>query len=251
MKLIAGNWKMNLSKEETSNLAKSILNEFKNNKNEILLCPPFINIPVVSEILKGSNIKIGAQNMYFEDKGAFTGEISPKMLKDYSVSYVIIGHSERRHIFKENDDLINKKVIKAVKEGLIPILCVGELLEEREKNIHFDVVKNQVEKDLENVDLIDPNKLVIAYEPVWAIGTGKNAEPKDAYEMHKFIRELIAKKYGEDFSNNLRILYGGSVKPDNIDSFMIVSQIDGVLVGGASIKFEEFSRIIKYKGSGC
>ncbi|MCX8058843.1 MAG: triose-phosphate isomerase [Spirochaetes bacterium] len=251
MKLIAGNWKMNLNKEESIELAEKILNEFKQYKNEILLCPPFINIPVVSNIIKNSQIKLGAQNMYYEDRGAFTGEISPKMLKDYGVTYVIIGHSERRHIFNEKDDLINKKVKKALFEGLIPILCVGELIEEREKNIHFEVVKNQVLQALEEVEISDPSKLVIAYEPVWAIGTGKNAEPKDAYQMHKFIREIIKDKYSEDFANEIRILYGGSVKPDNIDSFMIVSQIDGVLVGGASIIYEQFARILRFKGSGC
>lgn len=251
MKLIAGNWKMNLNKNESVELAKSIVNEFKDYKNEILLCPPFINIPAVSEVLNGTKIKLGAQNMHYEDKGAFTGEISIKMLKDYNISYVIIGHSERRHIFREDDELINKKIKKAVFEGITPILCVGELIEEREKGIHFDIVKNQVLRALDGVELKDPAKFVIAYEPVWAIGTGKNAEPKDAYQMHKFIRDIIKDKYGEDFANEMRILYGGSVKPDNIDSFMIVSQIDGVLVGGASISFEQFSRIIRFKGSGC
>lgn len=249
--LMAGNWKMNLSRKEAVELARTLKNTLRSPKDDVLVCPPFIHIPVVSEILEGTPIKIGAQNMFYEEKGAFTGEISPVMLKDYGVSYVIIGHSERRHIFNEPDDLLNKKVKSALDNDLIPILCVGETESQRENYEHFKVLETQIKEGLKGIHIDDPLNLVIAYEPVWAIGTGKNAQPEDINEMHKHIRTVIGEIYNTDFANSMRILYGGSVKPTNVDGLMIVSQINGVLVGGASLDADKFLRIIKYKGSGC
>lgn len=249
--LMAGNWKMNLSKKEAIDLVRTLKNNLISPKDDILICPPFVHIPVISEILEGSPIKLGAQNMYYEEKGAFTGEVSPNQLIDYNVEYVILGHSERRHVFNEPDSLINKKVLSALEHDLIPILCVGEKWEQREKNEHFKVLEAQIKEGLKNVNLDDPSKIVIAYEPVWAIGTGKTAQAKDIYEMHKYIRDIIGQLYNDDFSNKVKILYGGSVKPTNVDSIMIISQVDGVLVGGASLDADKFLRIIKYKGSGC
>ncbi len=250
--MISGNWKMNMDKNSIDEfLDKMIENNKDNSDEEILFYVPSIYIPLVSDKLKASNIKYGAENFYHKEKGAFTGEVSPLMLKDYDVEYVLIGHSERRHVFNESDELLNEKVKSAIKHDLKPTLCVGELLTDRESGNENSVVEEQVRKGLKDLTKDDLKDLVIAYEPVWAIGTGKTAEPKDAHRMHVNIRNVLKDMYDEDFANKVRIVYGGSVKPANIDSLMIVSQIDGVLVGGASLDNEKFQRIINYKKTGC
>ncbi|RKY32316.1 MAG: triose-phosphate isomerase [Candidatus Omnitrophota bacterium] len=248
--LIAGNWKMNKTPGESIEFVENLIEKLKDkdyDDRDILICPPFTSLFPLSKILqKDKKIKLGAQNVYCEDKGAFTGEISPEMLKEIGVEYVIVGHSERRNIFGETDELINKKLKKVIEYGMKPILCVGEKLEEREEGKTFEVVRNQLENCLKDVKEIE--NVVIAYEPVWAIGTGKNATPQQAEEVHVFIREWISNKYLQDVAKNLIILYGGSVKPENIDSLMKEKDIDGVLVGGASLNVDSFLRIIDYKG---
>ncbi len=221
---------------------KELLTEIKD--REVLVCPPFTAIYAVKREIEGSPIKLGAQNMFYEEKGAFTGEISPLMLKDLGCSYVILGHSERRHIFGETDELINKKVASAVKHGLVPILCVGELLEERESGKTKNVVERQLLEGLKG--LKEGDEFVIAYEPVWAIGTGKTATPEQAQEVHKFIRELLAENFGREKAERVRILYGGSVKPENIKGLMEMPDIDGALVGGASLRAASFAKIVAF-----
>jgi triosephosphate isomerase len=244
--LIAGNWKMYKTPSESIEFVEKLIKNLKNYEDrDILICPPFTSLYPVSQIIKNSSVKLGAQNVYFENEGAFTGEISPIMLKDIGVEYVICGHSERRNIFGETDEIINKKVKKVTENGMQPILCVGEKLEEREKAQTFEVVENQIRNCLSNFK--DIEKLVIAYEPVWAIGTGKTALPQQAEEVHIFIRELIGKMYNNQIAENLIILYGGSVKPENIDQLMKEKDIDGVLVGGACLKIDSFLRIIDYR----
>lgn len=243
--LVAGNWKMYKTPSESISFVKSLVENIGEYEDrDVLICPPFTSLFPVSQILKNSSIKLGAQNVYFENEGAFTGEISPLMLKDLGVEYVICGHSERRNIFGETDEIINKKIKKVAETGMKPILCVGEKLNEREEGKTFEVVENQIKKCLENFK--DIEKLVIAYEPVWAIGTGKTALPNQAEEVHIFIREIISRMYNKEIAENLIILYGGSVKPENIDSLMREKNIDGVLVGGACLKVESFLRIINY-----
>ncbi|MGB9677964.1 MAG: triose-phosphate isomerase, partial [Candidatus Ratteibacteria bacterium] len=227
--LIAGNWKMYKTPTESINFVNELIKNFKNyDDRDVLICPPFTSLYPISHIIKKTNIKLGAQNVYFEDEGAYTGEISPLMLKDIGVEYVICGHSERRNIFGETDEIINKKVKKVAEVGMKPILCVGEKIEEREKGLTFKVVENQIRKSLKDFKKVE--NLVIAYEPVWAIGTGKTALPSQAEEVHIFIRELISKMFNNEIAENLLILYGGSVKPENIDSLMKEKNIDGVLV---------------------
>ena len=244
--LIAGNWKMNKTPKESIDFVTQLVKNLKKyDDREVLVCPPFTSLFPISNILENSPVKIGAQNLYFEDEGAFTGEVSGKMLKEIGVEYVICGHSERRNIFGETDEIINKKIKKVVEYKMKPILCIGEKLEEREKGETFKVIENQLKKSLENFDGIE--KLVIAYEPVWAIGTGKNATPSQAEEVHIFIREYFKKHYSEEISENLIILYGGSVNPNNIDSLMAEKNIDGVLVGGASLKLDSFLRIVDFQ----
>jgi len=244
--LIAGNWKMYKTPSESIEFVEKLIKNLKNYEDrDILICPPFTSLYPVSQIIKNSSVKLGAQNVYFENEGAFTGEISPIMLKDIGVEYVICGHSERRNIFGETDEIINKKVKKVTENGMRPILCVGEKLDEREKGQTFEVVENQIRNCLSNFK--DIEKLVIAYEPVWAIGTGKTALPQQAEEVHIFIRELIGKMYNNEIAENLIILYGGSVKPENIDQLMKEKDIDGVLVGGACLKIDSFLRIIDYR----
>ncbi|HPC38854.1 MAG TPA: triose-phosphate isomerase [Exilispira sp.] len=253
--LIAGNWKMNLTLNEAKELTQRLVNEIREPKDDIAIFPPFIYIPAVYEICKDSPIKVGAQNCYYKDKGAFTGEVSISMLSDMNLKYVICGHSERRTYFNETDELIYLKVKAAIEKGIVPIVCVGETLEERENLKHIEKVSAQIEYIFSRIsfndNLEDSEKIVIAYEPIWAIGTGKNATPKDAYEMHKMIRKTIEKFVGSNFANSIRILYGGSVNTENIDDLMNVSQVDGVLVGGASLNFDSFKRIIEYKTSQC
>ncbi|SEG08235.1 triosephosphate isomerase [Caloramator fervidus] len=245
--IIAGNWKMNKTAREAAQLILELRDKVKDAKCEVVVCPPFTSLAQVITLVEGTNIKVGAQNMYFEESGAFTGEISPVMLKELGVEYVIIGHSERRIIFKEDDELINKKVKAAFVHGLTPILCVGETLEERESNKTFEVIENQLRNDLDGLDAQKVAKMVIAYEPVWAIGTGKTATAQDANEVIKFIRDYIRRNFGEEAAQNVRIQYGGSVKPSTIREQMAQSDIDGALVGGASLNASEFAAIVNYK----
>lgn len=243
--LIAGNWKMNKTVSESIEFARDFVKAVSNvTDRDILICPPFTSLYPVSEIFNGTNVRLGAQNMYFEEKGAFTGEISPLMLKDAGCSFVILGHSERRHIFGESNELINKKVLSAVSHGLVPVLCVGELLEEREEGKTFDVVGSQLEEGLKGVSA--DSEFVIAYEPVWAIGTGKTATPELAEEVHRFLREKLSELFGSEKAESVRILYGGSVKPENVDGLMAMNNIDGALVGGASLKVESFVKIVNF-----
>ena len=244
--IVAGNWKMNFSVSETREFLNQLVPKVKNAKCEVVVCAPFTSLSVASEILKDSNIKLGAQNVYFEEKGAFTGEISPQMLKSVGVSYVIVGHSERRTYFKETNGDINKKVFACLKHDFIPILCVGETLEEREGSLTEKVLETQVKECLLNVSENDVKKIVIAYEPIWAIGTGKTATSEDADLTIKFIRKVVENIYNKEISNNITILYGGSVKPNIVKQQMSMENIDGVLVGGASIILEDFELIVNF-----
>jgi triosephosphate isomerase len=247
--LIAGNWKMNKTVPEALELVRELKERLKGVEDrDVLVCPPFTALYPVGRELEGSSILMGAQNMFYEEKGAFTGEISPVMLKDVGCSYVILGHSERRHIFGESDELINKKVISAVNHDLIPILCVGETLEEREKGETRQVVERQVREGLKGLKPED--EFVIAYEPVWAIGTGRSATPEMAQEVHAFIREVLTELFGKEKAKGVRILYGGSVKPENAKGLLEMPDIDGALVGGASLKAESFSKIVKFELEG-
>lgn len=214
---------------------------------EALVCVPYTDIPAVVDALKNSNIAVGAQNMHWEAKGAFTGEISPAMVKGSGCKYVIIGHSERRQYFNETDETVNKKMKAAFAAGLVPIVCVGETLAEREKNITMQVIEKQVKTGVAGLTPEQANTLVIAYEPVWAIGTGKTATPQQAEEVHAGIRKLYAGMYGAETSEAIRILYGGSVKPDNVSELMKQPNIDGGLVGGASLEVDSFTKLVKYQ----
>lgn len=231
---------------EARELVQALVPLIEDKDREVVLCPGFVCLFEISKLLKGTNIKLGAQNMYHEDKGAFTGEISPLFLKEVGVTYVILGHSERRHIFGEKDELINNKVKAALLHGLSPILCVGETLNEREAGITYNVIENQIDGSLAGLQRENLENLVIAYEPVWAIGTGKTATKEDANEVIGYIRRLLLRNFGEKVGNETRILYGGSVKPGNIKELMEMEQIDGALVGGASLKAEDFAKITSY-----
>lgn len=244
-KVIAGNWKMNKSPIDVKAFMENFPSLVKDTENEVILCVPFVDLIEATELAKGTNIKIGAQNMHFEEKGAFTGEVSPKMLKDIDVEYVIIGHSERREYFNETDETVNKKLKSAFKYGLKPILCVGETLAQREAGITKDFVTGQVEKALDGLTNEEIAGTIIAYEPIWAIGTGKTASKEDANEVCTWIREKINSKYG-DVSKDVIIQYGGSVKSSNAKVLFNMSNIDGGLVGGASLDTEEFAKIVNY-----
>jgi triosephosphate isomerase len=242
--LIAGNWKMHKTVPEALELVRELKGLIGDEKErDVLICPPFTALYPVGRELQGSSIQLGAQNMFYEEEGAFTGEISPLMLKDCGCKFVILGHSERRHIFKEDDELINKKVLSAVKHRLIPILCVGETLQEREEGRTKDVVEKQVVEGLKGLQ--GDEEFVIAYEPVWAIGTGKTATPEQAQEVHAFIREKLEELFGKEKAQAVRILYGGSVKPNNAASLLAQPDVDGALVGGASLKADSFAQIVK------
>jgi triosephosphate isomerase len=246
--LIAGNWKMNLTREEAKDLAQKIKDGIDPNlKHEVLLAPSFTNLETVKKVIKETKILLAAQNMFWEEKGAFTGEVSPIQLKDIGCNYVIIGHSERRNIFGETDEIINKKIKSALKNEINVIMCIGETLTERETGKTYEVLGKQLENGLKEIDKNSISKIVIAYEPVWAIGTGKTATPTQAEEAHMFIREKIKDLYDRDISDKIRILYGGSVKAENIDDLMAQKNIDGVLVGGESLKADKFLRIIHYQ----
>ena len=242
---IAGNWKMHKTIAEALEFVNEVKDRVNNDKVEAVICAPFTLLKDLKQATKGTNIKIGAQNMHFEEKGAFTGEISPLMLKELDMDYVVIGHSERRQYFNETDETVNKKVLKALEVGIDPILCVGETLEEREAGNTKDVCKVQVEKALENVSKEDLAKVVIAYEPVWAIGTGKTATSEDANDVIAYIREVVANLYGE-LANEVRIQYGGSVKPSNVAEIMNQSDIDGALVGGASLEANDYVELVNF-----
>ena len=251
---IAGNWKMNLNHNEAIKFIEDISYKFENINNiKIAICPSFTSLRsailvLEDEIVKNPNIKIkiGAQNMYFEESGAFTGEVSAAMLKTLGVEYVIIGHSERRELFCEVDESVNKKLKAAFNHDLKPILCVGETLEIREAGNAVDYVLTQIKKDLSNISDIEMGSITIAYEPIWAIGTGKNSTPQDANEMCLAIRSEIIRLYSREISENLIIQYGGSVKPSNIRELMTMPNVDGALVGGASIKVDDFLAIVNY-----
>ncbi|SDL36432.1 triosephosphate isomerase [Clostridium cochlearium] len=245
--IIAGNWKMHNTVDEAVKLVEELIPKVKEAKCEVVVCPPFICLPKIREITEGTNIKVGAQNMYFEEKGAFTGEISPIMLEKLNIDYVIIGHSERRQYFGETDETVNKKIKAAFEHNLIPILCVGETLDEKENDVTEEVVSKQVKLALSGLREDEIEKLVIAYEPIWAIGTGKTATSEEANEVISFIRNTVKNLYGEKAAESIRIQYGGSVKPSTIKEQMSMSDIDGALVGGASLKSDDFSAIVNYK----
>jgi triosephosphate isomerase len=240
--LVAANWKMNTERAEAAALAKSVVDSIgRQYKVDVVLCPPYIWLHDVGMIIRDSNISLGAQNMHWEDKGAFTGEISSIMLKSIGCKYVIIGHSERRQLFGETDENVNKKLKKALTVGLMPIICLGETLEERESNRTAEIVTNQFRSAFDGIS--DFGGITIAYEPVWAIGTGRNATPQQAQEVHKILRQMLQNKTAE--YENIRILYGGSVKPDNAAELYKQDDIDGFLVGGASLKAGDFAAIVQ------
>ncbi len=244
--ILAGNWKMHKLIEDGITLAKCTENGVKDLPLDVIVFPPFTAIhPVYNALGPDSKVKVGAQNMHFEEKGAFTGEISPLMLKDAGAEYVILGHSERRNIFGETDSFINKKVKSALSHGLKVVLCVGEKLEEREAGKTEEVIKSELIADLSEVSREELESIIIAYEPIWAIGTGVSAKPEQAEEVHKYIRSLLDEMFGSGTGNNTTVLYGGSVKPKNIESLAKMPDIDGGLVGGASLKCEDFVEIGK------
>jgi triosephosphate isomerase len=245
---VAGNWKMNTNSQTSVKLVEHIASgcaEAASQSVTVAVCPPFVYLQSVAKALSSSNIAVGAQDIYFEPDGAFTGEISASMLKDVGCSYCLCGHSERRHVIGESDELINKKVTAAISGGLLPILCVGELLEEREASQTNDVVTRHVKEGLAGLSAEKVLAVTIAYEPVWAIGTGLTATPEQAQEVHDFIRKLLGKMYDEKTAEEISILYGGSVKPSNAAELMGRKDIDGVLVGGASLKADDFLEIIQ------
>lgn len=245
--LIAGNWKMNLSVAEAEQLAASIAEGCQGVKDrEVMLAPSYMSLAAVASAVKDSIIKVAAQNVCWEKEGAFTGEVSPVMLKEAGTTMVILGHSERRHVFGETDALVNQRVRGALAFGLVPVLCVGETLEERESDKTFAVLETQLVEGLKDILLDDALNVVIAYEPVWAIGTGKTASKEQAQEAHQVIRQVLERLYEKMLADQVRILYGGSVKPDNIDLLMAQPDIDGALVGGAALTFESFNRIIHF-----
>ena len=243
---IAGNWKMHMTRAEAVELAKALVGQIKDGKHKYLVAPSFTSLEAVGAVVKGTNIRLGAQNCAAEEQGAHTGEVSVLQLKDLGVQTIILGHSERRHSYKEDDALINKKVKLALKHGFEVILCIGELLEEREAGKVEAVCETQIVKGLEGVSAADLANIVIAYEPVWAIGTGKTATPEDADAAHAFVRKLIGRLYGGDAAEKIIIQYGGSVKPDNAAQLMAKENIDGALVGGAALKPETFVPIAQF-----
>jgi triosephosphate isomerase (TIM) len=244
-KIIAGNWKMNKTPEQALEFLNSIKDKVNVNTADVVFCAPAVSLMVLSEAVKETNISIGAQNMYFEESGAFTGEISADMLISIGVKYVILGHSERRELFNETDELVNKKVITALNKGLIPILCCGETLKQREQGITVDLVRQQIKIGLKDISNDDIEKVVIAYEPIWAIGTGVTATSEQAEEVCKAIRLVVCEIYNESISNKVRIQYGGSVSGANATELFNMPNIDGGLVGGASLKLE-FEQIVNY-----
>ncbi|MBA2132616.1 triose-phosphate isomerase [Capillibacterium thermochitinicola] len=244
--IIAGNWKMYKTNTEARALVNGLKEKTMPAAVEVVLCPPFTALTTVAELLQGTAIGLGAQDLFWEDEGAYTGEVSPLMLKELGCSYVIIGHSERRQYFGETDETVNKKVKAALRHGLKPIICVGESLQQREAGETNAFVAGQVEKALDGLAPESIPQVVIAYEPIWAIGTGRSSSGSDANEVIGLVRQTIAKKFGSSLAEQVRIQYGGSVKPGNIKEFMDQPEIDGALVGGASLKAEDFYGIISY-----
>ncbi|WP_409227893.1 triose-phosphate isomerase [Gudongella sp. SC589] len=244
--IIAGNWKMNKTISEAAQLIGDIKRETLNQSVEAVLCVPYLSIGKAKEMTEGSGIKIGAQNMHWEENGAFTGEISPIMLNELKVDYVILGHSERRQYFNETDETVNKKVHSAIAHGIAPIVCVGETLEQRRDNRHKEIVRDQVKGAFLDIDKNDAKKTVIAYEPIWAIGTGETASSEQAEEMCALVRNTIEEIYDAETAESIRIQYGGSVKPGNVSELMSMDNIDGALVGGASLKSSDFVKLINY-----
>ena len=244
--IIAGNWKMHKTIAEAVEFVNEIKGKVNNTDVEAVICAPFTLLKDLKEATKGTPIKIGAQNMHYADNGAFTGEISAPMLKELDIDYVVLGHSERRQYFNETNETVNKKVLKALEAGIDPILCIGETLEEREADKTKDVCKVQTEKALENVTAEDMKKVVIAYEPIWAIGTGKTATAEQANDVIAYVREVVKGLYGEEISEEVRIQYGGSVKPNNVSEIMNQTDIDGALVGGASLQPADFTELVNF-----
>lgn len=245
-KIIAGNWKMNYCVNKAEDFVSEIKDAINTDEVDVVICPNFVALDRLSDLLDGTNIKLGAQNVHTEDKGAYTGETSVNMLAAVGVSYCIVGHSERRQYFAETNEIVNKKAKKLLEKDINPIVCVGETLEEREANTMFDVVEKQVRESLDGIEEAQMKRnVVIAYEPIWAIGTGKTATAEQANEMCKFIREVVAKMYNESVAEAVRIQYGGSVKPANANEILNMSDIDGALVGGASLT-NDFVAIVNY-----
>ena len=245
---VAGNWKMNTDSRSSVELAEAVVagsTGVAREKVHVAVIPPFVYLPAVVKAVSSSGVAVGAQDVYFESKGAFTGEISPAMLKDVGCTYVLCGHSERRHVIHESDELVGKKVTAAISGGLLPILCVGELLEERDAGKTNDVIARHLRTGLAGLSADKMSAVTIAYEPVWAIGTGRTATPQQAQEAHAFIRNLLAEMYEAKLAQEIRIQYGGSVKADNAKELMAQEDVDGLLVGGASLKADEFVRIIQ------
>lgn len=244
--IVAGNWKMNTSFNEAIDLAnqiKDLESEFDNN-TEVIIAAPFLYTKTLIDTLKNTQIKIGTQNSANNESGAYTGEISAKMIKSINADYVIIGHSERRAYYNETDEILNEKLDLVLENNLIPIFCVGENLQEREANKHFEIIKQQIINGSFSLNSNNFSKIVIAYEPVWAIGTGETASPEQAQEIHKYIRTLIADKYGQEVANNTSILYGGSVKPNNSKEIFSQPDVDGGLIGGAALNANDFKDIV-------
>ncbi len=249
--MIAGNWKMNLGPDESRSLVRAIAEGIENISGiDILVAPPFINIPAVREAIGDADIILSAQNMHWEKSGAFTGEISAEMLKKAECSHVILGHSERRTLFDETSEMVDRKAEAAIEAGLIPIVCIGETIQEREAGKTFDVIKDQLSGSLNNFKVKGKitHTAILAYEPVWAIGTGLTATPEQAQEVHRFIRNWLKDEFSQESADRIRLLYGGSVKPDNASDLMTMPDIDGALVGGASLKADSFLGIINFKG---
>ena len=246
-KLMAANWKMYKTPEQTSAFFRDFLPLVADHsRDEIVVCPPFIDLQTAVAAARGSNVAVGAQNLHWEKEGAFTGEISAGMLTAIQVTHVIIGHSERRQYFNETDDTVNRKLETALENGLTPIVCVGEVLEEREAGLTEDVLRRQCMRAFNGISAKKAAKLIVAYEPVWAIGTGKTATPQMASDAHTVIRHEVAKSFGNEFAEQLRILYGGSCKPENSTGLMSEPEVDGALVGGASLDPTSFAKIVKY-----
>ncbi|UOQ45868.1 triose-phosphate isomerase [Halobacillus salinarum] len=244
--VIAGNWKMNKTHTEAEDFAQTVKNDLPAAEQvESVICAPFPFLQKLVEVTKDTPLEIGAQNMHYEEKGAFTGEVSPVMLKELGVTYVVIGHSERREIFKETDEEVNKKVHAAFEHGLTPIVCVGETLEQREANKTMEHVEGQVKEALEGLNQQQASKVIIAYEPIWAIGTGRTASAEQANEVCTHIRKALQEKYNGDVAEAVRIQYGGSVKPANVDELLSQSDIDGALVGGASLEAASFLKLVE------
>ena len=245
-KIIAGNWKMNKTPKEAAEFCRLMKDKAASDKAEVVFCVPFVDLYPVLEELKGTGIGVGAENMHFEDNGAFTGEVSAPMLKEMGVGYVVLGHSERRQYFGETDEMVNKKVKKALEAGIVPIMCCGETLEQREAGITIEWVRIQIKCGLASISAEDVQKVVVAYEPIWAIGTGKTATSEQAQEVCHAIREVLTELYGKAVADEVRIQYGGSVNAKNAAELFAMEDIDGGLVGGASLK-EEFASIVHYE----